>query len=85
MPKFRKMNVVTQDPLHQWLMFLDEKTDFDSALFQEVCKMNPSIRKARDKFAMLSESPEFREAYEQRFKAQVDFNSQMNGARREGG
>lgn len=44
----------------------------------------PIHSKARDKFAMLSESPEFREAYEQRFKAQVDFNSQMNGARREG-
>lgn len=46
--------------------------------------MNPSIRKAQDKFTLLSESPEFREAYEQRFKAQVDYNSQINGARKEG-
>lgn len=84
MPMFRKVKIDKRNPLHQWLMFLDERTDSDSILFQEVCKMNPSIRKAQDKFTLLSESPEFREAYEQRFKAQVDYNSQINGARREG-
>ncbi|WKB35482.1 Rpn family recombination-promoting nuclease/putative transposase [Terrilactibacillus sp. S3-3] len=84
MPTFRKAKIDKRNPLHQWLMFLDERTDSDSILFQEVCKMNPSIRKAQDKFTLLSESPEFREAYEQRFKAQVDYNSQINGARKEG-
>jgi len=83
LPKFTKTLAELDSGLDAWLYFLRfaEKID-PEALPAEL--RQPSILRAVEELKMLTQTDIERERYESRRKAQMDHNSFMNAARREG-
>jgi predicted transposase/invertase (TIGR01784 family) len=90
MVQFRKMkagNVTgmtfdVANPLHRWLAYFDEHSSPE--LIEEVLKMDGAIHKVQDKLDLIRLDPAMMRTYEQYEKADSDYTSGMNGARREG-
>ena len=74
LPKFRKLRKFDLDnPLHQWLLYIDEKTD--DTLKSEVIHMNEGIRLTAEATAKMEASPEEMELYRLREKYERDTRS----------
>jgi predicted transposase/invertase (TIGR01784 family) len=81
-PKFERAAKDKRDPLHRWLMFLDEKLPEEE--LKELMAMDPMIEKTEEKLELLSGDESVRELAEARARALSDWNSSMNGSREEG-
>jgi predicted transposase/invertase (TIGR01784 family) len=84
MVKFRTIEDrdIRNDPLHRWLTYFDK--DSSQELVEEVIKMDIAIKKAETKMHSVSRDDEALRWYEIREKAQHDWISGVNHARREG-
>lgn len=71
-----------ENPLHRWLAWFDETSP--EGLIKDVMKMDKAILMAQTKLEVIARNPEMLRAYEQYEKAESDWTSSINGARREG-
>ncbi|HEX7055676.1 MAG TPA: PD-(D/E)XK nuclease family transposase [Bacilli bacterium] len=74
-PKFRSISKDMNDPLHRWLMFLEE--DLPEQQLKELMEMDPIIRKAEERLEWLSSDEETRRMYEFRENSRIERNSLM--------
>jgi predicted transposase/invertase (TIGR01784 family) len=81
-PKFRKLAKNLSDPLHRWLLFLEEKLPQDQ--LEELVQMDPVIKKAEERLEWLSSDELSRQLYEARENSLIEYNSKMRDAREEG-
>jgi len=70
------------NPLDRWLVWLDAKSPPE--LVQEVLRMDSAIMAANERQEFVLQDEEALDIYERRQKAEWDYASGMNGARREG-
>jgi predicted transposase/invertase (TIGR01784 family) len=71
MPLFRRLaEKDINDPLHRWLMFLDQETK--SEVLEEVVKMDSGIQRAQERMDLITMDREAYRAYELR-EAQIAF------------
>jgi predicted transposase/invertase (TIGR01784 family) len=82
LPKFKKIKKDLHNPLHRWLLFLQE--DVEPKVLEEIISMDSVIKRAEEKLTYLSSDEEFRRLYELREKQLRDEISRINGAREEG-
>jgi predicted transposase/invertase (TIGR01784 family) len=84
MVRFRRLQGkdILNDPLHRWLIYLNEKSPLE--LVEEVLHMDSIIQIAQDKMEIIARDPGMMRTYESLEKAEMDYTSNMNGARREG-
>lgn len=81
-PKFRTIRHDWTDPLHRWLLFLDEKlTDHQ---LEELKAMDPTIRKAAEQLELLCADKDVVRLYEARQKAKHEYNSRISYAVEQG-
>ena len=83
LPKFTKTLAELESGLDIWLYFLRFAEKIDAGALPAALQQPPIIR-AVEELKMLTQSDVERERYESRRKAQLDYNSGMNSARREG-
>lgn len=83
MPKFRKSLNELKSGLDTWLYFLRFGEKIDAAALPAPLKQ-PTIVRAVEVLRMLNQTDIERERYEARRKAQLDHDSAVNYARREG-
>jgi predicted transposase/invertase (TIGR01784 family) len=81
-PKFERTAKDKRDPLHRWLMFLDEKLPEEE--LKELMEMDPIIAKTEEKLELLSSDEFVRELAEARALAVSDWVTSMEGSRAEG-
>lgn len=81
-PKFRGVEKNLHDPLHRWLLFLDEKLPEDQ--LEELMAMDPVIRQAEARLEWLSGDEETLRLYEAREHARIEHNSLMWEAEQRG-
>lgn len=81
LPKFRKINPDMNEKLNQWLAFID---DYDWGLIEMAEEKNKTIEKARIEMNYLTGEEEVRRLAELREKWEMDYNSGIGHARREG-
>jgi len=84
MVRWRKLESkdIADDPLHRWLAWFDEKSPPE--LIEEVLNMDSAIMAANERQDFVTQDEEERSLYWRRQMAIMDYNSGMNGARREG-
>jgi predicted transposase/invertase (TIGR01784 family) len=84
MAKFRQLKEIDieNNLLHRWLAFLSRETD--EAIIKKIIKMDTTIKKAHEKFAVVSVNKETLRAYQMHEMALSDYTSGINYARREG-
>ena len=73
---------IANDPLHRWLAYLDRTSP--TQLVEEVIHMDSSIMAANDRQVYVSGDEEAIRAYEMRELAQIDWDSSIDYAHREG-
>lgn len=81
LPKFRKQNPDMDDKLNQWLALID---DNDGGRIKMAEKKNKKIKSALDELGYLTGDAEVRRIAELRARWEMDWNSDMGYARREG-
>jgi predicted transposase/invertase (TIGR01784 family) len=72
-PKFKAARKNLDDPLHRWLLFLDEKLPEDQ--LKELVEMDPVIGKAEERLEWLSSDEETIRLYEAREYSLIERNS----------
>lgn len=72
-PKFKATRKDLEDPLHRWLLFLDEKLPEDQ--LKELIEMDPVIGKAEERLEWLSSDEETIRLYEAREYSLIARNS----------
>jgi predicted transposase/invertase (TIGR01784 family) len=82
LPKFKKIEFDLHNPLHRWLLFLQE--DVSEPILEEITMMDNLIKKAEEKLTYLSLNDEMRRMYELREKFLRDSITQIEGAKEEG-
>ena len=82
LPKFRKAAKDLSEPLHRWLLFLEEKPPENE--LEAMMEMDEMIRKAEERLEYLSADEETIRLYEWRENARIEWNSWVNEARRQG-
>jgi predicted transposase/invertase (TIGR01784 family) len=70
MPKFRKASKDIKNPLHRWLLFLEN--DIPKEMLKEVVEMDPIIRKAEERLEWLSSDEETIKLYKAREEALIE-------------
>lgn len=80
--KFKKMNKNLDDPLHRWLLFMDEKLPENQ--LKELIAMDPIIKKTEERLEWLSGDEETLRLYEAREYARIEYNSLMSEAKARG-
>ncbi len=70
--------------LESWIYLLKESSNLKGEHMKTLEQKSPSIKKAISELKTISRSPKSRELYEARRKAELDYNSNMNGAFRKG-
>ncbi|QJD88421.1 Rpn family recombination-promoting nuclease/putative transposase [Cohnella herbarum] len=80
--KFRAMQHDLNNPLHRWLLFLDEKVTEQQ--LEELMTMDSTIKTAEERLQRLSCDEETLRLYEAREEAFIEYNSGMSAARRAG-
>lgn len=80
--KFQKVQKDLHNPLHRWLLFLQE--DIETYILEEIVMMDEVIRTAEEKLAYLSSDEETRRLYELREKQIRDEATRISGAKKEG-
>ncbi|MDR0909494.1 MAG: Rpn family recombination-promoting nuclease/putative transposase [Spirochaetaceae bacterium] len=85
MPKFRKLQrsgkIDLKDPLHRWLAYFDKNSPPE--VVEEVVNMDTAIGKVQSVMERIQRDPALRRSYEQYEKAESDWTTSMNGAKRE--
>lgn len=81
-PKFEKMQIDLNNPLHRWLAFLNK--DVSNEILEEAKEMDQLLRKADERLTFLSSDPKTIEEYRQRERAIADERNRMEGSREEG-
>ena len=81
LPKFRKINPDMNEKVNQWLAFID---DYDKGLIKVAEKKNKTLEKARIEMNYLTGDEEVRRLAELREKWEMDYNSGINYAKKEG-
>ncbi|MDF2663165.1 MAG: Rpn family recombination-promoting nuclease/putative transposase, partial [Paenibacillus sp.] len=72
-PKFANMKKNLNNPLHRWLLFLDEK--LPEKQLEELIRMDPVIKKAEERLEWLSSDEETLRLYEAREHSLIERNS----------
>ncbi|PYI50660.1 Rpn family recombination-promoting nuclease/putative transposase [Paenibacillus flagellatus] len=72
-PKFKAVRKNLEDPLHRWLLFLDEKLPDDQ--LKELIRMDPIIGKTEERLEWLSSDEETIRLYEAREHSLIERNS----------
>lgn len=73
LPKFRAARYDLHDPLHRWLLFLEQ--NIPENLLEELMAMDPTIRGAEEQLEMLSSDEKARIMYEFRENSRIERNS----------
>ena len=81
LPKFRKINPDMNEKLNQWLAFID---DYDRGLIKMAEEKNKTLGKARIEMNYLTGEEEVKRLAELREKWEMDYNSGIGHARRQG-
>ena len=81
LPKFRRANPDMNEKLNQWLAFID---DYDRGLIKMAEEKNKTLEKARKEMNYLTGEEEVRRLVELREKWEMDYNSGIGHAKREG-
>ena len=81
LPKFRKAHPNMDEKLNQWLAFID---DNDRGKIKMAEKKNKTLEKARKEMTYLTGDEEIRRLAELREKWEMDWNSSMEYAKKEG-
>ncbi|MCD9023808.1 Rpn family recombination-promoting nuclease/putative transposase [Cohnella silvisoli] len=81
-PKFRSTKHDLNNPLHRWLLFLDEKVTKQQ--LEELIAMDSTIKSAEERLLRLSSDEETLRLYEAREEALIEHNSAMSAAKRSG-
>ncbi|MCD9023801.1 Rpn family recombination-promoting nuclease/putative transposase [Cohnella silvisoli] len=81
-PKFRSTKHDLNNPLHRWLLFLDEKVTKQQ--LEELIAMDSTIKSAEERLLRLSSDKETLRLYEAREEALIEHNSAMSAAKRSG-
>ena len=81
LPKFRRANPDMNEKLNQWLAFID---DYDRGLIKMAEEKNKTLEKARIEMNYLTGEEEVRRLAELREKWEMDYNSGIGHAKREG-
>ncbi|MDP4145450.1 MAG: Rpn family recombination-promoting nuclease/putative transposase [Bacillota bacterium] len=82
MPKFRRASKDINNPLHRWLLFLEN--DIPKEMLKEVVEMDPVIRKAEERLEWLSSDEETMKLYKAREEALIEKMSMINEAEERG-
>ena len=82
MPKFRRGSKDINNPLHRWLLFLEN--DIPKEMLKEVVKMDPVIRKAEERLEWLSSDEETVKLYKAREEALIEKMSLIGEAEERG-
>jgi predicted transposase/invertase (TIGR01784 family) len=80
--KFLKAEKDLNDPLHRWLLFLDEK--LPDPILRELMEMDPVIKKAEERLEWLSSDSETQRLYEAREHSLIERNSLISEGKAEG-
>lgn len=80
-PKFRDVMRDMKDPLHRWLLFLEEHVSEEQ--LKELIDMDPVIKKTEERLEWLSSDEETLKLYEFRENARIDYNSKIHSAKEE--
>ncbi|XID96262.1 Rpn family recombination-promoting nuclease/putative transposase [Paenibacillaceae bacterium WGS1546] len=81
-PKFEKAKKDKRNPLHRWLMFMDEK--LPAKQLKELIELDPIIGRTEERLEFLSADEHVRRLADARDKALRDWNSSMEGSFEEG-
>ncbi len=81
LPKFRKAHPDMNEKINQWIAFIDDK---DKGLVEMAEKKNKTIENAREEMNYLTGDAAVRRLAELREKWDMDYNSGMNYAKKEG-
>jgi predicted transposase/invertase (TIGR01784 family) len=82
MVKFRQVRERNlENPLNRWLLYFDEHSP--AGLIEEIIKMDSAIQLAQEKLDLIARDPALLRAYESIEKAERDYISGINAARRE--
>ncbi|MDP4145906.1 MAG: Rpn family recombination-promoting nuclease/putative transposase, partial [Bacillota bacterium] len=82
MPKFRRASKDITNPLHRWLLFLEN--DIPKEMLKEVVEMDPVIRKAEERLEWLSSDEETIKLYKAREEALIEKMSLIGEAEERG-
>lgn len=82
LPKFRKLVKDWNNPLHRWLLFLDDK--LSKIERKELISMDHDIAKADERLDWLRGDKETRELFTARELAKIELNSQLSYAEKKG-
>jgi predicted transposase/invertase (TIGR01784 family) len=81
--KFRALiNKDLNNPLHQWLLFLDDSTE--QSIINKLINMNANIKTTNDRLQHVTQSADAYSMYVKRKIAQMDYNNGIRTAREEG-
>jgi predicted transposase/invertase (TIGR01784 family) len=80
--KFLTSDKDYQDPLHRWLLFLDE--DLPEQILKELMEMDPVIKKTEERLEWLSGDAETKRLYEFREHSLIERNSIISESKAEG-
>jgi predicted transposase/invertase (TIGR01784 family) len=84
LPKFTKSDVELLTDLETWLYFLRHMEKIDTDALPAAFQQRPLVLHAVEELKMLAQNDVECERYEARRKAQMDFNTAVKVARREG-
>ncbi len=84
LPKFNRSATELGSELEIWLYFLRHAETMDTEALPDAVGQHPVVRRAVEELKMLAQTNEERERYENRRKAQLDYNTAMKWARIEG-
>ena len=82
--KFLESFESLETDLESWIYLLKESQNLKGESMKTLEKKSPEIKKAISELKNISRSPKSRELYEARRKAELDYNSGMKGAFRQG-
>jgi predicted transposase/invertase (TIGR01784 family) len=80
--KFLKAEKDLNDPLHRWLLFLDEK--LPDPILKELMELDPVIKRAEERLEWLSSDAETQRLYEAREHSLIERNSLISEGKAEG-
>ena len=84
LPKIGKKISSLHSDLEKWVYLFREAQNLKEESLKELISKNPMMEKATTELEYLSQDPKTRQAYEDRLKAEWDYNTGMKSAYREG-
>ena len=84
LPKIGKKISSLHSDLEKWVYLFREAQNLKEESLKELISKNPMMEKATTELEYLSQDPKTRQAYEDRLKAEWDYNTGMKSAYRDG-